>query len=80
MLYEVITLGLRLEGLHELRTLHALDEAREVLHLGGVHQRAAGGDGSGDDQGLEARACGVDGGCVAGGAGAHDDQISYNFV
>ena len=37
-------LGLLLQFVHQLRALDAVGEAGEVLDLGGVHQRAAGGD------------------------------------
>ena len=69
-------LCLRLERLHELGALDALDEAGEVLDLGGVHQRAARGDRAGDDERGESGARGVDGGRVPGGAGADDDEIA----
>ncbi|OIQ71941.1 hypothetical protein GALL_464400 [mine drainage metagenome] len=44
-------LSLLLHVLHELRALDARGKPREVLDLGRVHQRAARGDGAGDDQG-----------------------------
>ena len=69
-------LGLRLQRLHELGALNALDEAGEVLHLGGVHERAARGDRARDDERLQSGARGVDGRGVAGGAGADDDDVA----
>ena len=36
--------GLLLHVVHQIRAHDALGEAREVFHVGGVHQFAAGGD------------------------------------
>ena len=69
-------LGLLLQALHELRALDAVGEAGEVLHLGGVHQRTAGGDGPGDDEGRQAGTGRVDRGGVPGGTGPDDDEIA----
>ena len=68
-------LGLLLEPVHQLGALDAAGEAGEVFHFGGVHQGTAGRDRTGDDQRLQARTGGVDGGGVAGGAGPDDDQL-----
>ena len=69
-------LGLGAHVLHELGAHDAVAEAGEVLDLGGVHQRATGGDGALEEQRLEVGAGGVDGGGVAGRAGADDDQTA----
>ena len=69
-------LGLLLQTLHELGALDAVGEPGEVLHLGGVHQGAAGGHGPGDDQRSQAGAGRVDRGGVAGGARSDDDEIA----
>ena len=68
-------LGLLLEAVHQFRALDAAREAGEVLHLGGVHEGAAGGDRSGDDQRIEAGAGGVYCRSVAGRTGSDDDQL-----
>jgi hypothetical protein len=48
---------------------------RPVVDLGGGHQLAALGQ-AGDEQGLEVGAGGVDGGGIAGRAGAEDEQAA----
>ena len=58
-------LGLLAQVVHQLRAHDAVGEAGEVLDLGGVHQRAAGGDRALEDQRLEVGAGGVDRGGVA---------------
>jgi ABC-type sugar transport system, ATPase component len=68
-------LGLLLHPAHELRALDPLDEPRVVLHLGGAHEGAAGGDRAGQHQGVQPGAGGVDRGRVAGRAGADDDDV-----
>ncbi|MNW58190.1 hypothetical protein D3C74_360370 [compost metagenome] len=70
-------LGLLLQVLHELRTHDPVGEPGEVLDLGRVHQGATGRDGTGQDQGFEARARGVHGGRVPGGARTHDDDVPH---
>jgi hypothetical protein len=67
-------LGVLQEALHQLRALHAVDVGRPVVHLGGGHQLAALRD-AGDQQGFEVCAGRVDGGGVAGGAGAEDQNF-----
>ena len=59
-----------------------LGEAGEVLDLVGGGELAAGGDAEGEEalvhDGLEVGARGVDGGGVAGGAGADDDELGVH--
>ena len=69
-------LGLLLQTLHQLGALDAVGEPGEVLHLGGVHQGAAGGDGPRDHQRGQAGACRVDRGGVAGRTRSDDDEIA----
>ena len=69
-------LGLRAHLVHQGRAHDAVAEAGEVLDLGGVHQRAAGGDRALEHQGCEVGAGGVHGGGVAGRAGADDDHVA----
>ena len=69
-------LGLRAHVLHEVGAHDAVAEAREILYLGGVHQRATCGHAAGDHQGLEVGARGVDGRGVARGARADDDDVT----
>ena len=69
-------LGLRAHLVHQGRAHDAVAEAGEVLDLGGVHQRAAGGHRTLEDQRLQAGAGGVDRGGVARGAGADDDHVA----
>ena len=69
-------LGLGAHVVHEVGAHDAVREAGEVLDLGRVHQRAAGGHGALEDEGREVRARGVDGGGVARGAGADDDDVA----
>ena len=70
-------LGLLLHLRHEVGAHDALGEAGEVLHLGGVHQFAAGFDRARDQQGLKVRARRVDRGGESRGAGADDDDLSH---
>jgi hypothetical protein len=70
----VEALGVLLEARHQLGALHAVGVGRPVVHFGGGHQLAALGD-AGDEHGLQVGAGGVDGGGVAGGAGAEDQQL-----
>ena len=53
-------LGLLLHLRHEIGTLDAVGEAREVLDIGGVHELAADLDRARDDERLEVRAGRVD--------------------
>ena len=61
--------------LHHLRAHDPVGEARVVLHVGGVHQRTAGGDRALEDQGLERCAGRVDSGGVAGGTRPEDQYF-----
>jgi len=71
-------------GAHLVHERRALDvgEAGEVLDLVGGGELAAGGDAEGEEalvhDGLEVGARGVDGGGVAGGAGADDDELGVH--
>jgi hypothetical protein len=67
--------GLLLELLHQLRALYAFGEARIVLDLGGDGELAAGLRAV-DDEGLQVRAGGIDGGGQARRAGADDDHLA----
>jgi hypothetical protein len=58
---------------HKGRPQHAVAETREVLHLGGGHERAAGRDRTLEHQGLELSTSGVQGRRVPGRTGADDD-------
>ena len=69
------TLSLLADIFHQLGALDALNEAGEVLHLGGVHEGAAGCQGAGEEDGLQLGACRVDCCGVAGGAGAHNNDV-----
>ena len=68
-------LSLLLHLVHELGAHDPLDETGVVLHLGRVHQGAARGHRAGQDDRVELGAGRVDGGRVAGGAGADDDDV-----
>lgn len=72
------TLGLLAEILHQVRPLDALREPGVVLDIRRLHQLTAGLHGAGDQQGLEAAACGVDCCRVAGRAGADDDDLTQS--
>ncbi|EMF27163.1 sugar ABC transporter ATPase [Streptomyces gancidicus BKS 13-15] len=61
---------------HELRAHDAVLETGEVLHLGGVHQRTAGGDSALEHEGLQRRTGGVERRRVAGGPRADDDHVT----
>lgn len=69
--------GLGPHVVHQLRAHDAVAEAGEVLHLGRLHQCAAGGDRAFEDQRLQRGAGGVEGGGVSGGAGTDDDDVAY---
>jgi hypothetical protein len=62
-----------LEALHQVRPLHAGDVGGPVVDVGGRHQLAALRQ-AGDQHRLEVGAGGVDGGGVAGRAGAEDQD------
>ncbi len=70
-------LGLGAHAVHEVGAHDAVLEAGEVLDLGRVHQRATGRDGALEDEGGEVGAGGIDGGGVAGRAGADDDDVAH---
>ena len=57
--------------------MDALGEAGEVLDLGGLHERAAGGHSSLEDQRTQIGPRRVDGGGVAGRAGPDDHDIAH---
>jgi hypothetical protein len=69
-------LGLLAHGLHEVGAHDAGGEPGEVLDLGGVHQRTAGGHGTGHHEGLETGARGVDRRGVPGRSGSDDDDVA----
>ena len=71
--------GVGEEARHQLGALHALGVGRPVVHFGGGHELAALFD-AGDDDGVEVGAGGVNGGGVAGGAGAEDDEFVVLFA
>jgi hypothetical protein len=66
--------GVALEARHELRALHAVGVGRPVVDFGGGHQLAALGH-AGDQHRFQVGAGGVDGGRVAGRAGAENEQL-----
>ncbi len=65
--------GVRFQARHQVGAEHALRVARPVVHLGSGHQLAAFFQ-TGKQHGREVGAGGVDGGGVAGGAGAEDED------
>jgi CRP/FNR family cyclic AMP-dependent transcriptional regulator len=69
----VEALGMLQEALHQVGALHAHHVGGPVVDLGGRHQLAALGH-AGDQQRLQVGARGVDGGGVAGRAGAEDQH------
>ena len=69
-------LGLGPHVLHQVGAHDAVAEPGVVLHLGGVHQGATGGDGALEDQRLQVGPGGVDGGGVAGRSRADDDDVA----
>ena len=69
-------LGLGAELLHQLGTHDAVGETGVVLDVGGVDERATGGDRALEHQGSEVRARSVDRRRVARGAGTDDDQVA----
>ena len=62
---------------HQVGAHDAVGEAGEVLDVGGVHQRAAGGDRALEHQRRQVGARGVDRGGVARRARADDDHVAY---
>ena len=69
------TLSLLANVLHQLGALDTLNETGEVLHLGGIHEGAAGCQRAGEEDGLQLGACRVDCRGVARGAGAHNNDV-----
>ena len=69
-------LGLLAQVVHQVRAHDAVGEAGEVLDVGGVHQGAAGGHRALEHQRCQVGPRGVDGGGVAGRAGADDDHVA----
>jgi hypothetical protein len=67
--------GLLLHVLDEVGALDAFGPAGEVFYQGGDGELAAGLMAF-EDEGLEVRACGVDGGGESGAAGAEDDGVA----
>ena len=70
-------LGLLLHLRHEVGTLDAVREAREVLDIGGVHELAADLDRAGDHEGFEVRARRVDRSRKAGRTRPDDDDLTH---
>src|SRR5580692_353229 len=68
-------LGLLAHRVHQLGTHDGVREAGEVLHVGGLHERAARGDRTLEDQRLKLRARGVECRGVARRAGTYDDDV-----
>jgi DNA segregation ATPase FtsK/SpoIIIE-like protein len=68
-------LGVREHARHQVRAHQAVRVAGPVVDFGGGHQLAALLQ-AGDEHRLEVGARGVDGGGVAGGAGAEDEQLA----
>ncbi|MNI60753.1 hypothetical protein D3C73_1159860 [compost metagenome] len=66
---------LLLESIHEFGSLNTAREAGEVFHFRGVHEGATGGDGTGQNQGVQTGTGGVDRRRVASRAGPDDDQL-----
>jgi hypothetical protein len=71
---EALCLGAEL--VHQLGAHDAVGEAGVVLDVGGVDERAAGGDGPLEHERVQVRARGVDGCRVPRGAGTDDDQVA----
>ena len=66
--------GLLTHLVHEFGTLDPLLESREVLHLGGGHQRTT-ELGALEDHRREFGTCGIHGCCVSGRSGSDDDHV-----
>ena len=66
--------GMSLETGHQFRTLYALGIGRPVVHFGGGHQLSALLN-AGNDHRVEVGTGGIDGGSIAGRAGAEDDEF-----
>jgi hypothetical protein len=67
------------KALHEFGTLHALDIARPVVHLGGCHELASLRD-TGDQEGLKVGAGRIDSSRVTGWTGAQDQDFDVHGV
>ena len=67
-------LGVLQKTLHQFRALHAVDVGRPVVYFGGGHELAALGDAC-HQHGAQVGAGGVDGGGVAGRAGAQNQDL-----
>ena len=70
-------LGLLAHGSMSSGPWIAVGEAGEVLHLGGLHEGAAGGDGALEDERAQVGPRGVDGGGVSGWARSDDHHVAY---
>jgi hypothetical protein len=70
-------LGLGPHRFHEVGAHDAVAEAGEVLDLGRVHQRAAGGDGPFEQQRAQPGAGGIHRGGVARRARPDDDHLAH---
>ena len=68
-------LGVLQKAFHQLRALHAVDVGRPVIDFGGGHQLAALGH-AGNQHRVQVGASSVDGGGVAGGTGAENQQAA----
>ena len=62
------------KALHQLRALNAHHIGRPVVYLGRGHELAALGH-AGDQHGVEVGTGGINGGGVASGAGAEDEDF-----
>ena len=71
-------LGVGLEARHQLRTLDPVHVGRPVVHLGRCGQLSP-LDEAGDQQRLQVGARRIDGGSVAGRAGAQDQQAGMTW-
>ena len=71
--FRIETLGMLQQALHQVRALHAHRVAGPVFHVRGGHQLAALFH-AGDQHRVQVGAGGVDGGAVAGWAGAEDQN------
>ena len=70
-------LGMRLQALHQIRPLHAGHISGPVVHFSGVHELPALGH-AGDEHGLKIGAGGIDGGGIAGRAGAKNEKADVS--
>jgi len=70
------TLRLLAQVVHEVGSHDAVREAREVLYIGGVHQRATSCHRALEHQRCQIGTRGVDGRCITSRAGADDDHVA----